>query len=489
VTDEKREIAEVVYLAEQARAKRASTNGRADEFTPPPPEPPAHDDGPPAEPDRTDDETDDGPLDGAGVLDELVTWWNRFIAVTNQDDLYLLALWTVHTHLVRELYTTPRLLVDSIMEGSGKTTVLDHLQRLCVGPVQAATISSPALIPRLLENRMRTVLIDEAHRALRPDKPGVEDLIGIINTGHRYGATRPVLVPTKGGGWDAKEMTTFAPVAMAGNNPNLPADTASRQIRILLMPDIDGTVEDSDWEHIADDAATLKDRIVRWTDTVRDAVKGMEVPLPAGCIGRSKERWRPLARVAAAAGGHWPATIHRLIEANMLQDEAEREAGLKKLPPGMVVMHDLHAVWPEGEDFVPTSALVAKLIAHSSYWGADSLYGRPLTDTRLGRLINDATKTTSIRPDTHGPRGYARSTLELIWRRLGIGRIKPGEPGEPGAEQLSLSGSSELSGRSGLFETPTPALDDALQAISAAGVNCHVVEDSQAEPDDDGLPF
>ena len=126
-------------------------------------------------------------------------------------------MWTVHTYLVVELYTTPRLLIDSIMEGSGKSTVIDHLNRLCRSSVQAATISSPALIPRLLENRMRTILIDEAHRALRPDKPGVEDFLGIINTGYRYGATRPVLVPTKGGGWDAIEMTTFAPVAMAGN--------------------------------------------------------------------------------------------------------------------------------------------------------------------------------------------------------------------------------------------------------------------------------
>ena len=28
------------------------------------------------------------------------------------------------------------------------------------------------------------------------------------------------------------------------------------------------------------------------------------------------------------------------------QEAAEREAGLKKLPPGMVAMRDLHAVWP-----------------------------------------------------------------------------------------------------------------------------------------------
>jgi hypothetical protein len=55
----------------------------------------------------------------------------------------------------------------------------------------------------------------EAHRALRPDRPGVEDLLGIINTGYRHGATRPVLVPTKGGGWDADEMTAVAKVVAA----------------------------------------------------------------------------------------------------------------------------------------------------------------------------------------------------------------------------------------------------------------------------------
>ena len=115
--------------------------------------------------------------------------FGRFIRVTDTNDLPLLTLWTVHTHLARELYTTPRLLIDSIMEGSGKTTVIDHLNRLCVHPVQAATISSPALIPRLLERGMRTILIDEAHRTLRPDRPGVEDLLGIINAGYRKGAT------------------------------------------------------------------------------------------------------------------------------------------------------------------------------------------------------------------------------------------------------------------------------------------------------------
>jgi len=81
------------------------------------------------------------PVDGADLLDDIKEWFGRFIAVTDPDDLNILSLWTVHTHLVIELYTTPRLQVDSVIFGSGKTTVLDHLQRLCCNPIQAASVS------------------------------------------------------------------------------------------------------------------------------------------------------------------------------------------------------------------------------------------------------------------------------------------------------------------------------------------------------------
>jgi hypothetical protein len=66
----------------------------------------------------------------------------------------------------------------------------------------------------------------------------------------KVGATRPVLVPGKEGQWEVAEMSTFATVAMAGNQPKLPDDTRSRTIRVLLMPDWSGRAEDSDWELI-----------------------------------------------------------------------------------------------------------------------------------------------------------------------------------------------------------------------------------------------
>jgi hypothetical protein len=374
--------------------------------------------------------TDNG---GAGLLDDITAWFGRFIAVTDPDDLSILTLWTGHTHLVNELYTSPRLQVDSVIFGSGKTTVLDHLNRLCLKPVQAAALSSPALLPRMLESGMRTVLLDEVDRSLRPDKPGVEDLIAIINSGYRFGATRPVLTPTAGGGWASRDMSTYAPVAMAGNSPNLPPDTVSRSIRILLMPDRDGTVEDSDWELIEDEADRLRTRIAEWADAVRFEVKGMCVDLPDKCIGRSKEKWRPLKRVAVAAGGDWPQIADRLIVKSIAEDEAEREAGLKVQPPGMVLLSDLYAIWPQDENFVPTRELVSALVVHNpDYWGCGSAYGKPLTDTRLGRLLSRSAKVTSHRPGgSTSPRGYLRTWLEPVWHRLGIAPYQPDQPDQP----------------------------------------------------------
>jgi Protein of unknown function (DUF3631)/Bifunctional DNA primase/polymerase, N-terminal len=367
-----------------------------------------------------------GSIDGAAVLDKVEAWYRRFIRVTFDGDHALLALWTVHTHLVNELRTTPRLQLDSTMPQSGKTTVLDHFSRLCYQPILMASSPSPALIPRALERDIRTLLFDEVDRTLRPDAPGTPDALAIINSGYRFGATRPVLVPTRGGGWDLAEMSTYSPLVLAGNAPNLPDDTKSRTIRILLMPDVDGSIEDSDWEAIEDEAHQLHDNIAKFAAQVRNRVVGMQVDLPPKCIGRSKEKWRPLKRVAVAAGGRWPEVVDTLIARGLAEDAAEREAGLRALPPGMVLLTDLYAVWPKGRDFMPTLELVDLLVAHNpDYWGQNSPYGKRLTETRLGLMLKQATNSTSTRPGGKGPRGYTLSALQVAWDRLRIGQTDP----------------------------------------------------------------
>jgi Protein of unknown function (DUF3631) len=321
-----------------------------------------------------------------GVLGTVRDWLELFICPMDPRDLDLLTLWIVHTHLVNETYTTPRLLVESPVPESGKTTVLEHIARLSAAPLQMSSVSSPAMITRVLESRIRTLLIDEADRSLSPDKPGVDELIAVLNSGYKRGATRPVLVPVKGGGWDVAEMPTYAPVAMAGNQPKLPDDTMSRVIRVLIMPDHDGTVEDSDWELIEEDAKAIREELEVWARTVSEQVRTERPTLPEGAKARTKERWLPLKRVAVAAGGRWPDVVDGLVELDLERMRLDREEGILNEKLHVTLLRHIKEVWPEGQSFVHTDDLLTKLeIRYPLSWGKSEKYPKGLTAQRMGR--------------------------------------------------------------------------------------------------------
>lgn len=354
------------------------------------------------------------------VLTDVRAWLSRFVCVMDDLDLDLLTLWAAHTHLAFETYTTPRLVLDSSMPGSGKTTVLEHLSRLCLSPIQAASLSSPALLTRMLNKSMRTILIDEVDRSLDPKKPGVEDLIAVLNSGYKRGATRPVLVPSKGGEWDVSEMSTFSPVAMAGNAPNLPDDTRSRCIRVLLMPDLEGRVESSDWEEIEEEAQELGRRLAEAADVAREFVRTVRPELPVGCIGRIKERWNPIKRVATAAGGAWASIADELIKRDIAEAEMDKEDGITHLPPAVILLKDIRDIWDASDVFTPSGVLIHRLIQHNpAMWSSASSYGKELNAQRLGRMLVTAFKLHSTRQGD-SKRGYFRSNLGNVWRRMGM---------------------------------------------------------------------
>ena len=355
----------------------------------------------------------------ARVLANVRAWFGRYVSTVQDTDLDLLTLWAAHTHLCVETYTTPRLLLDSPVPGSGKTTVLEHLERLCLAPVQMAQVSSPAMLARLLDASLRTILIDEADRSLSPDKKEIGDLLAVLNSGYKRGGTRPVLVPVKEG-WKVKEMPTFSPVAMAGNSPNLPEDTRSRSLRVLLMPDIDGSIDESDWEWIDAEARQLGKDLAGWADTVRDAVRLNRPDLPEDVRGRARERWAPLKRVADAAGGRWPGVVDRLAAEDIEEQNLAREEGAVTERPHVVLMQHLAEVWQE-ETFIPTERLIDRLVtAHPDTWGDFSSFGKRLTAQRLGRMLSGNYKIHTSRPDANGPRGYTLAALTPALRRFGL---------------------------------------------------------------------
>jgi len=404
-----------------------------------PDQPPVPDDQEPPRP-TPEPPPEFGSIDGAALLEYLRAWFGRYIVVVAATDLCLLALWVAHTFLSRELYTTPRLLIDSITPGSGKTTLLEHLDRLCLNAMLAVSMSSAALIPRILEKESRTVLLDEVQRTLVEGRPETDAVLAVVNSGYRAGATRPVLT-RQGDDWVPKELPTFAPMAMAGNSPHLPQDTVDRSIRILLMPDPDGRAEDSDWEALDGEVKELHRRVALWADSVRAHVKETRGDLPPGCVGRLREKWRPLMRVGELAdwgtGHFWKDTVYAMAKDDFEDMQAQREAGLRQQTPGLVLLQDLAQVWPKDTPFMATEELIELLVGHNpDYWGPGLNFGgsprKKLNATRLGRMVKQATNTTSRRPGGGGtPRGYERVQFERAWQFLRID--PPGSRGDAGA--------------------------------------------------------
>lgn len=352
------------------------------------------------------------------MLNRLDEWFARFVRTTSHQDIHLLSLWCAHTYVVEETYSSPRLQVDSIMRGSGKTTVLEHLNHLAHHPVQIASISSPALLARMISKGTRTILIDEVDRSLNPNKPGVDELLSILNSGYKRGATRPVLMPVKNGGWDVEEMPTYSPVAMAGNAPHLPEDTRSRSIRVLLMPDVEGTAEPSDWEDIEEAADHLKVELSEAMDAVRDTIRQARPELPKGCTGRMREKWNPLARVAFAAGGEWPSIVEELIKNDIQEAEMERQDGLANLPKSVQLIHDLSTIW-QGDDFLQGSQILSRLQTDYPHrWGTQSPTGKSLTAQGMGRMLSQM-KIYSTK-DENDKRGYYRNQFNQVFRQFNL---------------------------------------------------------------------
>ncbi|MDJ0317853.1 DUF3631 domain-containing protein [Arthrobacter antibioticus] len=354
------------------------------------------------------------------VLIRSRVWLSRFICVMDDADLDILALWAVHTHFCDVSYTTPRLQIDSTMPNSGKTTVLEHLERLSFNPLQASSISSPALIPRMIDKGLTTILIDEADRTLDPKKPEVGELIAIINAGYKRGASRPTLVPVAGGGWDVHRMPTYSPIAIAGNAPALPDDTRTRIIRVLLMPDFNGTVEESDWENIEPMAGDLLEAISQAADEFRENVRTARPELPEGCIGRMKEKWNPLRRIAEVAGGRWPGVVDELIRRDIEEVNMERADGISKLPPAVTLLRDVHATWGDTL-FKPSSVIALQLAKHNpEMWGMQNYMGKTITTKRMAGMLSQAFKIHSKqRSDGDRARGYYRAEFENAWERFG----------------------------------------------------------------------
>ena len=357
------------------------------------------------------------------VLDDVRSHLEQYVLPLSDLDLDVLTLWAAHTHLLGTTYTTPRLCLTSPLPESGKTTVLEHFQRLCHHPLAMASAGSPALFSRMLAVGVRTLMIDEADRNLRPDRDGVEDVLAILNTGYKRGGCRPVLERVKDT-WEVVEHPTFAPLVMAGIAPDLPDDTMSRTIVVTMLPDTAGVIAESDWEVIDEPTADLGRRLADTSAKCFDLVRASDPQLPDGCVGRMREKWRPLARVAAAAGDDWMARCFDLIVRDITERQQNKEEGLVRELPEIALLRDLMQEWPPGVELWPTDAMRQALVTrHADRWGVTERFPKGLTVQRLGRYLSRTFRIHTVRSSSGDQRvrGYLYKDVHAVAVRLGAG--------------------------------------------------------------------
>lgn len=358
----------------------------------------------------------------AEVLQRVADHFRRYVVTTRDDEHDLFALWAAHTHTMSSWYTTPRLLIDSVMPNSGKTTVVEHMERLCCEPMQMTSITSPALLVRTMQGFATTLLIDEAEKVLKPDVV-LPEVIATLNSGYKKGATRPVLAQNpESHEWEPVAMSTYAPILIAGNSTAIADDTRSRTIRVLLLPDYGGEAEESDWELIEADVNALGKDLADVMLAHSANLAKLRPEMPQGITGRMKEKWAAMTRIAHEAGGRWPGVVESLMLRDLQEVTAERAEGLQSAPRAVVFLRDLAAVWPKGETFLGTTEAVQRLIRHNAdYWGQDDLRGRrALTVQGFGRIVFESTKVQSGSNAAKTMRGYHVGSFERVWRSLGI---------------------------------------------------------------------
>lgn len=406
---------------------------------------------------------------GATVLDELVSMLCRFVAFPSRSAAVAVALWTAHTHCLAAFDSSPRLALLSPEPQSGKTRTLELLDHLADRPMFTTNTTVAVLARGLDAGTFATVLLDEADTVFGSRAKGDEELRGLLNSGHRRGATYMRMVG-EGTSMDAKAFSTFSAVTLAGLG-DLPETVMQRAVVIRMRRRAPHeTVEPFRRRQHTPMLEELRDRLSTWTAARFGAIEQRWPAMPEGVTDRPADVWEPLLAIADEAGEHWPATARAACLELLAAAETVDSGSL-----GVRLLSDLRHVWRDAgdPDGMHTDALLRELLALEDAPWSD-LRGKPLDHRGLGRRLRTyGIASKSVRVGEVARKGYRREQLWDAWSRY--------LPGPPGQGSQGSQGSPDAQNGVTLTEpvtfpevTPPPVnlLDRLLAAAPATCGTC-----------------
>lgn len=270
--------------------------------------------------------TGDG-INGAELLGYIAGYMGQYVAFPSMAAHVTAILWTGHA-VARDRDDTgmgpliwrasPRLLVTSAENKSGKSTLLDlivYLTRCRSGRIPKTT---PAALAHILGTKQDVAVLDEGKLIFGAGAKN-QDLQAILLAGYTRRAPYTAMYGSK-----IREVNVFGPVAVAGRD-DLITDTSGQLLDLLdrcitiRMQRPERPKREAD-ERAEDDGELLGVSLQMWADENRDALKEAARAIaeadyetgrdadeaPGESSLRRPQIWRPLLAVADVAGGPWP---------------------------------------------------------------------------------------------------------------------------------------------------------------------------------------
>src|ERR1051325_8280295 len=169
---------------------------------------------------------------GERVLQKVYDFLGRFVSYPNEHSHVAHTLWVVHTHMMDAWDSTPRLAFLSAEPASGKTRALEITELLVPHPVATVNVSPAYLFRKVGSEEGATILYDEIDTVFGPKAKDNEDIRGLLNAGHRRGATTGRCV-MRGQEAALEELPAYSAVALAGLGW-LPDTIMSRSVVIRM---------------------------------------------------------------------------------------------------------------------------------------------------------------------------------------------------------------------------------------------------------------
>ena len=370
----------------------------------------------------------------------------RFISYPSTHCRKAHVLWILHTHVAYRLFdVTPRLAFLSPEPASGKSRALELTERLVPNPVPTVNVS-PAYLFRKVGAGDGTILFDEIDTVFGPKAKDNEDIRGLLNAGHRRGATVCRCV-VQGKTIETEEVPAFAPVALAGLGW-LPDTIMSRSIVVRMRRRAATETVEPYRRRLHDpDTDQVRTMIEVWARAAWPNGIDSWPDLPAEIQDRDADIWEPLIAIADELGGDWP-TAAREAAVTLVTASKDREQSL-----GIRLLTDLHKVFGDRDQMSTLSVLEALIGIEEAPWG--DLRGKPLDPRGLARQL----KQYEIKPEvlwfgSKQERGYRRTDFAEAW-----GRYLPQSPANSVTSVTPVRSANILTGITHITDVTRPQPD------------------------------